>query len=101
VPEVVFLSNELRTYEPELATRLETEVREGTEDSGENGPLHCRITERRVDRAMISVHLEGQGWNVNFSVSTPPAAGEVKLETRKALRDRGRRVVNYRRATRR
>jgi hypothetical protein len=49
----------------------------------------------------VAVQIEGKGWLVSFAVTTPPAVGEVKLETRRALRDRTRRVSNYRRASRR
>jgi hypothetical protein len=49
----------------------------------------------------VVVLIEGDQWSVTFSVSAPPAAGEVKSETRRALRDRGRRTPNYRRATKR
>jgi hypothetical protein len=98
---VVFKSNDLRTYQPELAARIEEEISDGASASSEEGVLTCRITERRAERAHIAVHLEGQGWIVTFSVSVPAAAGEMRLETKKALRDRGRRVANYRRSTRR
>jgi hypothetical protein len=98
---VVFTSNDLRAFQPDLAARIEEEISDGAAASSEEGVLTCRISERSTERAHIAVHLEGQGWIVNFSVSVPPAAGEMRLETKKALRDRGRRVANYRRSTRR
>jgi hypothetical protein len=100
-PTVVFTANELKTYQPDLAARVEEEISEGAAASSEEGTLHCRITERRAERAHIVVQLEGQGWSVTFTVTVPLAVGEVRLETKKSLRDRGRRVANYRRSTRR
>lgn len=100
--DVTFVVNELREFQPDLAARVETEIVEGAGTSDDAGPLECRVTERDQDgRARVAVSLAGQGWTVSFTVSQPPAAGEVKMETRKALRDRGRRVPNYRRSSRR
>ena len=61
------------------------------------------ITESQLERwrAGTTVLIEGDQWSVTFSVSAPPVTGEVKSETRRALRDRGRRVPNYRRTTKR
>ena len=100
---VSFVVNDLRAYEPVLAARVESEIAEAvgaSDDAG--GALECRVTERDHDgRAWITVTLVGKDWKAGFTVSQPPAAGEVRMETRKALRDRGRRVPNYRRAKRR
>jgi hypothetical protein len=99
---VAFVVNELRAFQPDLAARVEAEIVDGAATSDDAGPLECRVTERDQDgRTRIAVSLAGQGWMVGFTVSQPPAAGEVKSETRKALRDRGRRTPQYRRATRR
>lgn len=100
--DVEFLVNELRAFQPELAARVEAEIVAGAGTSDDAGPLECRVTERDQDgRARLAVSLAGQGWVVSFAVSQPPAVGEVKMETRKALRDRGRRTPRYRRSTRR
>jgi hypothetical protein len=99
--EAVFSANDLRDYQPELAARLEEEIREAVAEGTEVGTLQCRITERRAERAMVVVLIEGDQWTVTFSVSAPPAIGEVKSETRRALRDRGRRTPSYRRSTKR
>ena len=100
--DVAFLVNELRDFQPELAARIEEEIVEGAGTSDDAGRLECRVTEREQDgRNSIGVQLAGQGWMVSFSVTAPFVAGEVKMETRKALRDRGRRTPNYRRATKR
>ena len=101
--DVVFVANDLREFQPELAARLETEVSEGAGDEPDQpeGPLECRIHERHVERAQVAVTIEGAGWRVTFSVSVPPVAGEVKMEARRALRDRTRRTPHYRRSTRR
>jgi hypothetical protein len=100
--DVTFVVNELREFQPDLAARVEAEIVEGAGTSDDAGPLECRVTERDQDgRTRVAVSLAGKGWIVAFTVSQPPAAGEVKMETRKALRDRGRRTPSYRRATRR
>ena len=96
--DVVFVVNALRERQPELAARLEAEIVAGAETSDDAGALECRVTERQQDgRALVAVNLAGQGWMVSFSVSDPPVTGEVKMETLRALRDRGRRTPNYRR----
>ena len=97
----VFTANDLRDYQPEVAARLEEEIREAVDEGTEEGTLECRITEKRGERAMVVVLIVGDEWQVTFSVSAPPVAGEVKSETRRALRDRGRRTPNYRRSSRR
>ena len=99
--ETVFSANDLRDYQPELAARLEEEIREAVAEGSEVGTLQCRITEKRAERAMVVVLIEGDQWSVTFAVSAPPVAGEIKSETRRALRDRGRRTPSYRRSTRR
>jgi hypothetical protein len=100
--DVAFVINALREFQPELADQIETEIVEGAGTSDDAGPLECRVTERDQDgRTLIVVSLDGQGWAVSFTVSQPPAAGEVRMETRKALRDRGRRSPRYRSSTRR
>ena len=99
--DVRFVVNQLKDREPKLAALVEEEIVLGAGTSDDAGALECRVTERDQDgRTLIAVHLAGQGWMVSFSVTPPFVAGEVKMETRKALRDRGRRKPNYRRATR-
>jgi hypothetical protein len=100
MPKVVFTTNDLREYQPQLAARLEDEIREGAADEPEDAALECRIVERRAERPQIAVHIEGKDWVVSFAVTTPPAAGELKLETKRALRERGHRRP-YQRSTRR
>jgi hypothetical protein len=100
--DVTFVANDLRDLQPDLGVQIEDEVRDGVKDSDETGLLECRISERRDgERGHVQVHLEGQGWAVAFAVTTPVAEGEVKVETRRALRDRTKRNPYYRRATRR
>ena len=102
VRSVTFLSNDLRAYEPALAARFEAEIIEAAGASEDAGALECRVTERDQDgRTRITVSLSGKDWTAGFTVSPPTAIGEVRSETRKALRDRGRRVPNYQRSKRR
>jgi hypothetical protein len=100
MPKLVFTANDLREYQPDLAARLEAEVRDGAADEPADIALECRILERHAERPQIAVHIEAKDWVVSFAVTTPPAAGELRLETKRALRERGRRVL-YQRATRR
>ena len=100
MPKVVFTTNDLREYQPELAARLEAEVRDGAADEPADSALECRIVERQAERPQIAVHIEGKDWVVSFTVTTPAAAGELRMATKVALRDRGRRVP-YQRGTRR
>ena len=100
--DVTFTVNQLRDLRPELAVLVEEEIVLGAGTSDDAGALECRVTERdQGGRTLIAVQLTGQGWMVTFTVTPPFVAGEVKMETRKALRDRGRRKPNSRRATRR
>jgi hypothetical protein len=100
MPKLVFTTNDLREFEPELAARLEKEVRDGAEDEPADSALECRIVERHAERPTIAVHIEGKDWVVSFAVTTPAAAGEMKMATKRALRDRGRRAP-YQRGSRR
>jgi hypothetical protein len=96
MPNVVFTTNDLRESEPELADRLEAEVRDGAADEPADSALECRILERHAERPQISVQIEGEDWVVSFAVTTPAAAGEMKMATKRALRDRGRRAPDPR-----
>ena len=106
VPEaghLAFVVNDLRDYEPALAARIESEITEAVRASDDaGGILECHVIERdHRGRTRIAVTITGRDWKAGFTVSQPPAAGEVRMETRKALRDRGRRVPHYRRPKRR
>ncbi len=96
MPNVVFTTNDLRESEPELADRLEAEVRDGAADEPADSALECRILERHAERPQISVQIEGEDWVVSFAVTTPAAAGEMKMATKRALRDRGQRAPDPR-----
>ena len=100
MPKVVFTANDLREYQPELAERLEAEVRDGAADEPAETAMECRILERQAERPQIAVHIEGKDWVVSFAVTTPPVAGELRMATKRALRERERRA-SYPRATRR
>ena len=69
MPKLVFTANDLREFEPELAARLEKEVRDGAADEPADSALECRIVERHAERPQISVHIEGKDWVVSFAVT--------------------------------
>ena len=100
MPTVLFTTNELREHQPELAARVEEEIRDGAADEPAETALECRIVERTAERSKITVHIEAKDWVVSFAVTAPPAKGELRLETKRALRERGRRVP-YERSKRR
>jgi hypothetical protein len=100
MPKLVFTTNDLREFQPDLAAQLEKEVSDGAADEPADVAMECRILERHAERPQISVHIEGKDWVVSFAVTTPTAAGELRVATKRALRDRGRRAP-YQRATRR
>ena len=87
MPTVVFTANDLRQFEPDLAARLETEVRDGAADEPAESAMQCRILERPAERPQITVHLEGADWALSFAVTTPAAAGELRVATKRALRE--------------
>lgn len=88
MPTVVFTTNDLREFQPDLADRLEAEVRDGAADEPADSAMECRILERHAERPQITVHLEGEDWVVSFAVTTPAAAGELRVATKRALRNR-------------
>jgi hypothetical protein len=100
MPRLVFTANDLREFQPDLAAQLEKEVTDGAADEPADTAMECRILERHAERPQISVHIEAKDWVVSFAVTTPTAAGELRMATKRALRDRGRRVP-YQRGTRR
>jgi hypothetical protein len=100
MPKLVFTTNDLREFQPDLAAQLEKEVSDGAADEPADTAMECRILERHAERPQIAVHIEAKDWVVSFSITTPAAAGELKMATKRALRDRGRRGP-YQRSTRR
>jgi len=100
MPKLVFTTNDLREFQPEFAAQLEQEVSDGAADEPADTAMECRILERHAERPQISVHIEAKDWVVSFAVTTPAAAGEMRMATKRALRDRGG-PVPYQRVTER
>ena len=88
MPKLVFTTNDLREFQPDLADQFEKEVSDGAADEPADTAMECRILERHAERPQIAVHIEAKDWVVSFSVTTPAAAGELRVATKRAPRPR-------------
>ena len=90
--EVSFPENQLRSSEPELAERLEAEVRAAALVRGpEEPPLKCRILRYQwnAPRGRLTIQLGRPGWVTNFAVPEAPAPGQVREAVAQVLAGRG------------
>src|SRR5262249_18381920 len=79
--EVTFPENHLRTAQPELAERIEAEIRAAALAQGpEQHPLAVRILNREwnAPRGRLTIQLNRPGWVTNFAIPDEPRPGEVR-----------------------
>jgi hypothetical protein len=79
--EVIFPENQLRAVSPELAERVEAEIRAAALVRGpEEAPLRCRILRKEwnAPRGRLTIQLNRPGWVTNFAVPERPAPGQVR-----------------------
>jgi hypothetical protein len=78
--DVTFPENQLRLGQPELAERIEAEIRAAAlaRDPGEP-PLSVRILSREwnAPRGRLTIQLNRPGWVTNFAVPEEPRPGQV------------------------
>ncbi|HEV7501476.1 MAG TPA: hypothetical protein VGQ33_15785 [Vicinamibacteria bacterium] len=89
--EVSFPENQLRTAAPELAERLEAEIRAAALVRGDEPPLKCRILryEWSAPRGRLTIQLARPGWVTNFAVPEAPSPGQVREAVAQVLAGRG------------
>jgi hypothetical protein len=90
--EVSFPENQLRALYPELAERVEAEVRAAALVRGGDGPpLQCRILRQEWDapRGRLTIQLVRPGWVTNFAVPDVPRPGQVREAVTQVLAGRG------------
>jgi hypothetical protein len=79
--DISFPENQLRFEEPELAERIEAEIRAAALVQGpEEPPLKCRILRREwnAPRGRLTIQLGRPGWVTNFAVPESPRPGQVR-----------------------
>ncbi|HUG52303.1 MAG TPA: hypothetical protein VMR21_01825 [Vicinamibacteria bacterium] len=89
--EVTFPENQLRNVAPELAERLESEIRAAALVRGSEAPLRCRILRQdwSAPRGRLTIQLGRTGWVTNFAVPETPRPGEVREAVTEVLAGRG------------
>lgn len=89
--EVSFPENQLRAAEPELAERIEAEIRAAALVRGAEPPLNCRILryEWSAPRGRLTIQLGRPGWVTNFAVPEAPSPGQVREAVVQVLAGRG------------
>ena len=90
--EVSFPENQLRGLYPELAERIEAEIRAAALVRGGDGPaLQCRILRQEWDapRGSLTIQLVRPGWVTNFAVPDAPKPGQVREAVTQVLAGRG------------
>jgi hypothetical protein len=79
--DISFPENQLRYDEPELAERIEAEIRAAALVQGPaDPPLRCRILRREwsAPRGRLTIQLGRPGWVTNFAVPDSPRPGQVR-----------------------
>jgi len=90
--EVTFPENQLRIAQPELAERIEAEIRAAALNRDpEEPPLSVRILSREwnAPRGRLTIQLNRPGWVTNFAVPDMPQPGQVRDAVSLVLAGRG------------
>jgi hypothetical protein len=89
--EVSFPENQLRSVQPELAERIEAEIKAAALVRGPEPPLKCRILRHdwNAPRGRLTIQLGRTGWVTNFAVPEAPRPGEVREAVTQVLAGRG------------
>ena len=90
--DISFPENQLRLAQPELAERIEAEIRAAALVQGREGaPLSCRILYREwsAPRGRLTIQLGRPGWVTNFAVPEAPRPGQVREAVTQVLAGRG------------
>jgi hypothetical protein len=90
--EVSFPENQLRSVSPDLAERIEAEVRAAALVRGpDEAPLRCRIlsNEWTAPRGRLTIQIGRPGWVTNFAVPESPQPGQVREAVTQVLAGHG------------
>jgi hypothetical protein len=90
--EITFSENQVRFAEPELAERIEAEIRAAALVQGtEQPPLQCRILCREwtAPRGRLTIQLGRPGWVTNFAIPESPRPGQVREAVTQVLAGQG------------
>ena len=89
--EVSFPENQLRALFPELAERVEAEIRAATLVRGSDERFQCRILRQEWDAppGRLTIQIVRPGWVTNFAVSDDPQPGDVRAAVIQVLAGRG------------
>lgn len=91
MPDISFPENQLRYAEPELAERIEAEIRAAALVQGAEEPLKCRILcrEWNAPRGRLTIQLGRTGWVTNFAIPEYPRPGQVREAVTRVLGGHG------------
>ena len=90
--DISFPENQLRVVQPELAERIEAEIRAAALVQGaEAPPQKCRILRREWNAppGRLTIQLGRPGWVTNFAVPESPRPGQVREAVTQVLAGRG------------
>jgi hypothetical protein len=89
--DISFPENQLRYAEPELAERIEAEIRAAALVQGAEEPLKCRILcrEWNAPRGRLTIQLGRTGWVTNFAIPEFPRPGQVREAVTRVLAGHG------------
>jgi hypothetical protein len=88
--EVSFPENQLRALFPELAERVEAEIRAAMLVGGSDERFTCRILRQEWDAppGRLTIQIVRPGWVTNFAVPSAPQPGEVRAAVIQVLAGR-------------